>query len=705
MLGRSAIWDNQNQRFVAALPRISLEVFPAFSALNRKQVYLALGQRDVLSLARPNKLLSGDSPSFITEAIPLPSQGDNVGIWMTRAVFGHVEQNEAYVVREQGIFRIEWSDIAKVPVNFGGREPYIKASKSNLSCSGFEGVISSSPTGRNIAVVCNEGVAVFDLQQRSRVALITPPGWKDRSERVRVWVPNLGFSNNGDFLVFGVRTQHLYVDLDVDQAEVSKIPSIYLFDWKHGQLTEINVPNLVPVTSVAMSPNKRYIWIGGLYGSVIVYDVSTGRVVSQIRGVLGSVIGVFVESDGSALVWTDSGNIARISGGPEFSVTSAVSFLSGAQVRRHSVEKNSAIDASGELTLVNIEPHYFLDSPIAGEELKVELAVTERYQFPAQVFLYADNEVIARGRVQEKKEKGRLVLSFRLPGEISGEISIGLYSYDSGVSPTVYLGNVSNSGSTKLTGRVVGAFVGIGQYDSPELPTLPLAKGDAQALANAMRSDTSDLHTFPSEQVPTKNAVLQFIKNIRDRANPADTLIVHLSGHGLTTTKNRTFVFATTDTKFSDQTGSTGVTSAELIDLVAGGRQGATLLILDACNSGSFIEGVLQDPRLSEGPLSLGTDGRGLADSVSVIAAAPAFRVAKEGYKGRGVLTAVLIEGLVALSKDGENGTVTQAQLLRYVDLALGHTSSLVFPTEKQEPVLHYATRDFEILRKHAPAR
>ncbi|AZD35016.1 hypothetical protein C4K22_2273 [Pseudomonas chlororaphis subsp. aurantiaca] len=705
ILGRSAIWDNQNQRFVAALPRISLEVFPAFSALNQKQVYLAQGQRDVLSLARPNKLLPGDSPSFTTEAIPLPSQGDDVGIWMTRAVFGFDDKNEAYIARKQGIFRIEWSDIAKVPVNFGGREAYIKTSESDSSCSSFEGVISSSPTGRNIAVVCNEGVAVFDLQQRRRVALITPPSWKYRSERVRVWVPSLDFSKDGDFLVFGVRTQHLYIDSDVDRSETSKTPSIYLFDWRRGYLSEINIPNLVPVTSVAMSPDNRYVWIGGVLGSLSVYDLTMGRVVSQVRGVLGSVIGIYLERDGSAQVWTDSGNITRITGGPKFSVASSVSFLDGAQVRRQSGEKTGAIDASSELSLINIEPKSFLDNPIAGKELKVELTATERYQFPAQVFLYADNEVIARGQVLESKEKGRLILSFHLSGDISGEISIGLYSYNSGVSPTVYLGSVSNRGLTKPNGRVVGAFVGIGQYDSPELEVLPLAKGDAQALANAMRSSNSDLHTFPSGQAPTKAAVLQFIKNVRDLANPEDTLIVHLSGHGLTTTKSRTFIFATKDTKFSDQTGSTGVTSGELIDLVAAGRQGATLLILDACNSGSFIEGVLQDPRLSEGPLSLGTDGRGLADSVSVIAAAPAFRVAKEGYKGRGVLTAVMIEGLAALSKDNENGAVTQAQLLRYVDLALGHTSSLVFPTEKQEPVLHYATRDFEILRKHIPAR
>ena len=178
---------------------------------------------------------------------------------------------------------------------------------------------------------------------------------------------------------------------------------------------------------------------------------------------------------------------------------------------------------------------------------------------------------------------------------------------------------------------------------------------------------------------------------------PKDTLVFHLSGHGLAASDRR-YVFAAKDTRTARAT-ETGITAEELLDLITAGRQGATLLILDTCNGSSFIEAVLQDPRMSESPLALGSTGRDLADNISVIAASAAFKEAKEGYKQRGLLSGVLIDAMSLLDK-ARDKTVRQSDLLRYVDRTLGYRSTLAFATARQVPVIHYATRDFELLRR-----
>jgi hypothetical protein len=688
--GRAALWDNRRTRFTAALPRLPLQVFPAFSLLHgSSQAFLSFGQRDVLTISRATKG-AGDSPGpYQTMSVPVISSGPNDASWSTRIVRGGEDRNEAYIVRPRTIEFLSWTGAAQGPPQ---KKSILAAGPT--TCSEFTAAAVVSTSGRHLAVACDEGVAIFRLDQARRVALITPAAWRERSERVKVWVPSISFAADESILAFGVRMQHLFVDPAVDLAGMAGRSSVVVYDMAKQKMSELPPAWPVPVTAVAIAADGRQIWVGGRWGSVIVIDRSTGALVQQLRGIHGTVFGIQPDRSGGAHVWTDFGNLARISSGPERRMSSNVAFFPRAMVRREGTQVEATHDSDAAVTLVAIRPADLLTRSAPAPELQVDLAVPEKYRQPAQVLLYENGDVVSSGRVLSGRQEGRLSLVFDMPAGLSGELSVGLYSEDGGAN--VSLGEVTG-GAQRLSGRLVGAFVGIGTYDSPSLQRLPYASGDAQALAKGLQGANHDLRVFPLAQAPDREKVMFFLQQVRDSAGPGDTLVLHLSGHGLKPTSQSQFTFAVKDTRPEDTSQRTGITSKDLIDLIAQGRQGATLLVLDTCNSGAFIDGILADPRIEEGPLTLGAGGRSLADTVAVIAAAPDVDVAKEGYKGRGLLTGVLLEGLESLGRRSPDGTVTQAQLLRYIDLNLARVARIAFPTKKQEPVLRIATRDFAL--------
>lgn len=690
--GRATLWDNTRGRFIATLPRLPLQVFPADSLLHQKsRAFLSLGQRDALSISRVAQREADGASSYETQAIALPSSASADQPWSTLIVPGRSTQNEAYVIRPRTIQHLTWNDVARATPQLGR---FIDAGPA--SCSSFSGPAAASPSGRYLAVSCAEGIAVFQLEQRRRIALIVPSAWKEHSERVRVWVSSIAFSGDESAIAFGVRTQRLFVDLEVDQADAANRASVHLFELDKRRLIELPSVDAVPVTAVAVSLDGKYLWSGGYWGSLTVLDRTTGAVVHRVRGIQGHVFGIQPDQAGGAHVWTDFGNLGYVSGAPNFRLETNSAFFPRALVRRDGAQVVPSGEDAGDINLIGLRPSDFLARSSEINELQVDLAVPERHRHPAQVLLYEEGEVVSMGKVLPSVESGRLTIAFEVPARLTGELSLILYSKHGDLSGAVKIGNASAS-ERQASGKLVGAFVGIGAYEGTGLASLPLAQGDAKALADALQGYGSSLHVFPADKVSEKNAVLRFLKEVRDTAGPADTLVLHLSGHGLPPTGGRSFVFATSDTNPNETSGRTGITSSELVDLIAQGRQGATLLVLDTCSSGTFVDGILADPRMREGPLSLGSGGRSLADTVSVVAAAPSIGVAKEGYKGRGLLTAVLIEGLDKLSKRSQNGSVTHEQLLRYVDVRLASLSKATFPTEKQEPILRYATRDFAL--------
>ena len=698
MEGRGAIWSVPQGRYVSMLPRVQLRVFPAWGAVDgASKSYLSFGQTDVLTVGRPIQAANMSGlPAYAVSAVPVPFNKQRGEAWQNTAVFAPGSGQSAYVVRPEMISTVSWSLIAanEIPT----LTEFVSTPSSASHCPAFSGRLVASEKRNILAVVCVDGIAVYDIKTRRRTAFIQMPQWSDVSARLKVWVSSLAFSPDGYRLAFSVRVQRMFLDRIVDMALSADAPTVYVYDLRSATLKPVRTAGQVPVTAIAFSPDAQQVWVGGRWGDVAAYGAEKYEPLWRQRGIIGTVFGITFDARGDAVVWTDAGLIATVRQRDQ--LASSMWFLSGGRADGNSPQQFTG--ATSTLQLAAPLPVDFLTNPRQNPTLELTLKVPPAFQEPLQSLLYVDRVAVATGRLMGPAKDGVMHLTFPTQGITQGDLNVGLFAKTGGVSTDLLLGTVTVRSGIAGAGRLIGAFVGIGEYDDPKLEALPFASGDAQALASALEQDGALLRVFPPGQRKTKDEVLRFLKSARDSARPEDTLILFLSGHGQSTPDNR-FVLAASDTRLSERNGPrSGMSPDDLLELVAAGRQGDTVLVLDTCASGAFIGALLRHPLLSDGPLSLGSSGRALVNSISVLAAAGPVSVAKEGYAGRGLLTGVILDGLKGPADADRDGTITQRELMDYVDRAMVTVSRKVFATAPQDPVLHYGTTTVDLLRRRA---
>ncbi len=513
--------------------------------------------------------------------------------------------------------------------------------------------------------------------------------------RLKVWVSSLAFSPRGNMLAFSVRVERMYIDSAADHALSANAPTVYVYDFSTAALRAVQTSGQVPVTAVAFSPDGIQLWVGGRWGDLAVYGVDRGDFLWRQRGITGSVFGIAFDKQGDAAVWTDAGLLCQVRRYDR--TVSNTWFLTGGRTSGDVVRQSSRTPST--LQLAATLPSDFLTNPRQKAVLELLLKVPIEFQDPLQSLLYVDGDAVASGRLVEPVKNGMMHLAFPTQGLRQGNLSVGLFSQEGGASSALALGEITAQSGIEGTGRMVGAFVGIGKYQDPALHPLPFAEGDAHALAASLKQDGAQLHVFPHD-MPTKDELISLLVSARDTARPEDTLMLFISGHALTTPNNR-FLIPAADTRLSETSGPhSGISPDELLKLISEGRQGDTVLILDTCESSAFISALMQHPLLSDGPLSLGGGkGRGLTNNISVLAASATLQAAKEGYAGRGLLTGVVIDGLKGAADDNRDGKITQRELMNYVDRLMVTISRNAFPTQPQQPVLHYGTADVDLLQ------
>ncbi len=694
--GRGAIWSVANENIVGMLPRLRLQMFPAFGALNpRSKVYLAFGQRDVMTIARPLTAQGADGvgSAYAVTALPLPFTSHDGEAWESSAVFAPDNDRAAYVARSERISRIGWSGIA----TFDFLSSFISAPVNSATCPAFGGRLAASNDGALLAVGCVDGVAIYDTHSARRVAFVAPPGWADSSARYKVWMSALAFAPDGQSLVFAVRRQRVFLDQQVDQSMAAHDHTVYVYKWRQQALMAMQTRSQVPVTAVRFSNDGQQVWVGGYWGDLGVYRAQDGAFLWRQGGLTGTALGIVFDQRGFAVVWTDANEIAKIDPANHAAVRTHWITAGGiAQTDRADTAARAPVGATLPIALAApLAPGLFAD-PQPGKAVVIALKVSPLFESPMQAMLYIDERAVGMGTILGPAQAGVVRLSFPSEAFSTGSASVGLFSQQGGASGALPLLAVQSPAGTPRSGRLIGAFVGIGKYDN--LQPLPLAPTDAAALALAFGRDAQSKSVSTAGERQTKQQVLQFLKAAIDGAGYGDTLVLGLSGHG-STVGDTEFYFATSDSGGSDTKATSGITPAELLALVAAGHQGSTLLILDTCESSGFIAGLMRHPLLADGPLSLGSTGSGLTANISVLAAAAQLRIAKEGYAGKGLLTGVILDGLKGPADANDDGTISQTELMNYVEFAMTRVSRKHFSTEAQDPVLHYGTADVALLK------
>ncbi len=231
--------------------------------------------------------------------------------------------------------------------------------------------------------------------------------------------------------------------------------------------------------------------------------------------------------------------------------------------------------------------------------------------------------------------------------------------------------NLKNNLKTKLS-KISGKqnindlhilAIAVNEYKDKELQ-LNYSINDATAMLktieNVAKPLFNNVHTYKLfDQDVTKQKIIDMFKNIKSTRE--DVFLVYIAGHGITDEYNGNYYYIPYDFIANDELNnvtSQGVGQKDFMLGLSNITALKSLVLLDTCNSGSFVEAELQKTT---------TNRLARATGRATISASSKSQVALEGFENHGVFTYTLLEALKGKAYNGDN-TITTNELSDYVE-------------------------------------
>ncbi len=249
--------------------------------------------------------------------------------------------------------------------------------------------------------------------------------------------------------------------------------------------------------------------------------------------------------------------------------------------------------------------------------------------------------------------------------------------------------------------------VGINTYKNTTI-SLTYAVPDAVAFAAALKQAAAplfgktDVRTMTTPDATTKEAIAKAFEDIRKIVKPNDLFVFYDASHGLVDVVNgeEQYFLLTSNVRLlsSHRLAEDALGQKELAALIGGIPAQKKVVILDTCNAGKGGKEI---------QLALLTQTRGLTDATavkllyravgsSVFSASSDSQQALEGYKGHGLFTYVLLEGLQGKADFKKDGFITVKGLALHTEERVMTLSEEVFKRQ-QNPMIETGANDFPI--------
>lgn len=207
-----------------------------------------------------------------------------------------------------------------------------------------------------------------------------------------------------------------------------------------------------------------------------------------------------------------------------------------------------------------------------------------------------------------------------------------------------------------------------GAYRDTSIPALASPVSDALRLKALLERDDVGAYEvslcIDAETMPVRLAVHDFF----EQARPGDLHVMVYSGHGLKDARSRLY-FATADTQ-RERLAATALSASFIRQQIDDSRAGQKVLFIDACYSGTFIEG-MTPKRAGADQVSTQDFGNAHDKGTAIVTATTSVQVAGEReFDGtvQSVFTRCLIEGIESGAADSTgNGTITLGELFDYI--------------------------------------
>ncbi len=197
--------------------------------------------------------------------------------------------------------------------------------------------------------------------------------------------------------------------------------------------------------------------------------------------------------------------------------------------------------------------------------------------------------------------------------------------------------------------------VGVGLYQSTDIPSLRFAAKDAKDIATTLQKQRDLLYREINSRVladaqATRSQVLEGLRWLTTQVGKDDTAVIFLAGHG-TNDPDGMYYFLPADSQADRQTMISSVLLQDMLRQIPG----RVILMLDTCHSGNVLGRRSLNRFLSD----LTSENR-----IIVFAASTGDQVARESPDwNNGVFTKAVVEGLRGVADYAEDSKITVSEL------------------------------------------
>ena len=245
--------------------------------------------------------------------------------------------------------------------------------------------------------------------------------------------------------------------------------------------------------------------------------------------------------------------------------------------------------------------------------------------------------------------------------------------------------------------------IGIKDFANPRL-ALKYSVADAELFASTLETRGKGLFSSvhvkrlfkPAET--TNTAITAALRQARQDVGPEDLFVFYVASHGTVDDGQYLLITSNVGSTATAKLKQDALTQDSLKEMISNIPASKKLVVLDTCSAGQLGDAI-QVAMLTRG-MSDDTAMKVLSRAVgsTVLSAATSVQEALEGYKGHGLFTYVIVEGLNGAADADKDGFVKTLELADYVDSQVPELAEKVFQ-HKQYPIVSPTGQGFPLVK------
>jgi len=261
---------------------------------------------------------------------------------------------------------------------------------------------------------------------------------------------------------------------------------------------------------------------------------------------------------------------------------------------------------------------------------------------------------------------------------------------------------MANYNSTHTKPTLHAVIIGIDEFRNEQL-NLRYSKNDAKALKESLEQyakplfESIDVTLLISKEETSKKSISEVLDRMKS-LNPNDMFLLFVASHGLVDDGEFYLLTSNVGNLSKRKLHKTALSQTEITKLISNIPTGKKLIILDTCYSEALGDSI-KVALLTRG-MSKDTAIKILsrATGTTILSASLSTQQALEGYKGHGLFSYVLLEGLKKEADLNGDGFVKTSELVDYVEERVPEISKKAFGVE-QFPTASWDGRVFPVTR------